>query len=69
MDFHAKWCAPCKWMEQTTFVNPDVSDMMQQNYISLKVDIDDVSGYELKSQYKCKIPAYHIDFLIRKDCS
>jgi len=54
VDFHAKWCAPCKWMEQTTFVNPDVSDMMQQNYISLKVDIDDVSGYELKSQYNVK---------------
>ncbi|MEZ4909779.1 MAG: thioredoxin family protein [Saprospiraceae bacterium] len=54
VDFHAKWCAPCKWMEQTTFVNPDVFTMLQQNYVSVKVDIDEVVGYELKSEYDVK---------------
>jgi len=54
VDFYANWCAPCKWMDETTFANNDVADMLNENFVSLKVDIDKFDGFELKQQYKVK---------------
>jgi thiol-disulfide isomerase/thioredoxin len=54
VDFHAKWCTPCKWMEQTTFKDESVAKLLNENFISLKVDIDDIHGFELKKTYEVK---------------
>jgi len=54
VDFYAKWCAPCKWMDETTFTDTKVSSMLNQNYVSLKVDIDEFDGFSLKQKYKVK---------------
>jgi len=54
VDFHAKWCAPCKWMDETTFTDRDIAKMLNENYVSLKVDIDEFEGFDLKQQYKIK---------------
>lgn len=51
LDFYADWCMPCKWMDQTTFRNPEVTGLLNENFVSLKVNIDEVEGYELKKQY------------------
>lgn len=52
--FYADWCSPCKWMDQTTFSNPSVSTFLSDNYISVKVNIDDFDGFSAKEFYKVK---------------
>ena len=52
--FHAKWCTPCTWMDQTTFKDSNVTNMLNSDFVALKVDIDDVQGFELKSIYEVK---------------
>jgi thioredoxin 1 len=54
IDFHAKWCTPCKWMEQTTFKDEQVANTLNESYVSIKVDIDEVEGFELKNTYDVK---------------
>lgn len=52
--FHADWCKPCQWMEQTTFSNHDVEHILKENFIKLKVNIDDFTGFELKKLFDVK---------------
>ncbi|HPQ20619.1 MAG TPA: thioredoxin family protein [Saprospiraceae bacterium] len=54
VDFHAKWCTPCKWMEQTTFSNEEISELLSRDYVAVKIDIDDFEGFELKSIYNIR---------------
>lgn len=54
VDFYAKWCAPCKWMDETTFIDPEVTEMLNTHYVPLKVDIDEFDGFNLKQKYKVK---------------
>lgn len=51
LDFSAKWCTPCKWMEETTFKDPEVIDKLKAEYIAVKVDIDEPQGAAVKSTY------------------
>ncbi len=51
IDFYAKWCTPCKWMDETTFSDPNVIKQLDNNYVAIKVDIDDMEGFELKSRF------------------
>ncbi|MBK9733655.1 MAG: thioredoxin family protein [Saprospiraceae bacterium] len=54
IDFHAKWCTPCKWMEQTTFKDEEVAKTLNTDFVAIKVDIDDMQGFELKKMYDVK---------------
>ena len=49
--FGAKWCLPCREMENTTFKNSKVLDFMDANYVTLSIDVDDFDGYNLKTYY------------------
>ena len=51
LDFHAKWCTPCKWMEKTTFKDERVLEVLNNKYVTIKVDIDDFDGFDLKEKY------------------
>ncbi len=55
VDFYATWCAPCKWMEETAFMDVEVKGLLKENYISVKVDIDDLDGYGIKEMYQVRI--------------
>ena len=55
IDFVASWCMPCRWMDETTFSDQQVSDYINANYIPIKVDIDDFDGFALKQQYNIKL--------------
>lgn len=52
VDFTATWCMPCRWMDETTFSDRQVLSYLRENYVSIKVDIDDFDGFALKQQYK-----------------
>ena len=40
INFHAVWCAPCKYMKKTTFSNPAVIAYLNEHFISIKIDVD-----------------------------
>ena len=52
MDFYASWCTPCKWMEQTTFTDSRVANALNDNFVSIKVNIDNVEGFQMKNKYE-----------------
>lgn len=54
VDFTAQWCLPCKWMEETTFSDNQVVSYMQENYVAVKIDIDDFDGFAWKQVYNIK---------------
>jgi thioredoxin 1 len=51
IDFYASWCTPCKWMEETTFRDREVSTFLMKNFVAIKVNIDDFDGFDLKTKY------------------
>jgi thioredoxin 1 len=51
LDFYASWCTPCKWMDETTFKDLEIKNLLEQKYIAVKVNIDDFEGFELKSKF------------------
>ncbi len=54
IDFYASWCTPCKWMDQTTFLDEEVAGVLNNNFISIRADIDNNTGYELKNLFDIK---------------
>ena len=40
LHFYAEWCAACKVMEEKTFKDPGVIASLNENYISIKVNVD-----------------------------
>lgn len=52
LDFHAQWCMPCKWMDQTTFNDSRVAELMNDGYVAIKMDIDETEGFNLKNKYE-----------------
>ena len=48
--FYADWCVPCKWMDETTFSDPDIVNKINNNFVALKVNIDDFDGFSLRQE-------------------
>ena len=55
VEFFADWCVPCKWMEETTYKDTEVVQLLKENYIAVKLNIDEISGYDLKQHYSVNI--------------
>lgn len=53
MDCYATWCGPCKFMSQNIFTQNVVGDFMNENFISVAVQMDRISkdGDETKKWY------------------
>jgi thiol:disulfide interchange protein len=50
--FTATWCAPCQIMERSVFPDARVKQLLAENVIPLKLDIDDEANAELAWRYK-----------------
>jgi thiol-disulfide isomerase/thioredoxin len=55
VEFYADWCVPCKWMEETTFADRGVQQVLEEDFIAVRVDIDDFDGFALKQHYNIRV--------------
>ena len=52
MDCYTSWCGPCKMMSSKVFTQNEVGDYFNQNFVSIKVDMEKGEGIELAKKYK-----------------
>lgn len=50
IDLTAHWCHSCKLMEETTFRSPEIIDLINKNYVALKINADRIDGKLLAAQ-------------------
>lgn len=43
--FYANWCLPCQWMDKNTFADAEVDVYLNEQYLAVKIDVDEVQGY------------------------
>ena len=51
IDFYTTWCGPCKKMASTVFPQPKVGEMMNDKFVSIKIDAEKGEGVNLAKQY------------------
>lgn len=51
LEFYADWCKPCKWMDDNTYSNGKLAEYIADNYIAVKINIEDFDGHALKEKY------------------
>jgi thiol:disulfide interchange protein DsbD len=61
VDFYADWCAYCVEMDEVTYQDPQVKEKLTENYVLLKLNVDD--NPELSQKYR----AYGLPIMIILD--
>ncbi len=51
VDFYTSWCMPCKIMEQGAFVDYDLADFMNKNFLNVRVNAEDGIGKTHKNNF------------------
>jgi thioredoxin-related protein len=51
VEFYAKWCKPCQWMDKHTYTDEQLARYVNENYLAVRVDIDDFDGFAWKQKY------------------
>ena len=62
VDSYTTWCGPCKKMSKNTFTDQTVGDYFNNNFISLKIDMEKPMGREFGQKYP--VSAYPTLFFI-----
>jgi thiol:disulfide interchange protein len=52
--FYADWCAPCKQLSATTFVDERVASMSNERFMVFKVDVEQFVGMDIAERYTVK---------------
>ena len=52
VDFDASYCATCRKMDESTYMNEKLADYMDENVIALRVDVQDFDGVMWSQQYE-----------------
>jgi thioredoxin-related protein len=53
--FSAKWCMPCKILEESTLNNPEIKAILSKDYISVKIDIENQKGHQWKDKFQVQL--------------
>jgi thiol-disulfide isomerase/thioredoxin len=51
IDAYASWCGPCRMMAEQTFTDTGVAKYMNENFMSLKIDVESEEGKLFQEQY------------------
>ena len=51
IDCYTTWCGPCKSMAKKTFVNKEVGQYFNKNFICLKMDMEEGEGPDIAMKY------------------
>jgi thiol-disulfide isomerase/thioredoxin len=51
VNFYADWCTPCKYLHEVTLQDEGVQHLIHDNFIPVRINIDDFDGFELKSKF------------------
>lgn len=54
LDAYTTWCVPCQRMDRRVFTDPEVGQYYNQNYISVKMDMDRPDAKQLIQDYGIK---------------
>lgn len=52
VDCYTTWCGPCKYMSKNIFTKDEVADFYNENFICLKMDMENGEGIELKKKWE-----------------
>ena len=65
VDAFAKWCGPCKAMAKNVFTQQKVGDFFNENFINLKLDMEEADGVTFGHKYP--VSAYPTLFFLDGD--
>jgi thiol-disulfide isomerase/thioredoxin len=65
VDAYTTWCGPCKMMSKNVFTHADVGAFYNENYVSLKIDMETTEGEAFQRTYP--VSAYPTLFFIGND--
>lgn len=54
VDFYTDWCLPCQIMEEEVYSQMNVSNYLNKNFISYKVNAEKLNGPDLSALYQVK---------------
>jgi len=52
LDFYTTWCGPCKWMDQDVFEMEAVANLLNENFVNVKIDAEKGEGPGLTQKFE-----------------
>jgi thiol:disulfide interchange protein len=55
IDAYTSWCGPCKKMAKTTFMDGEVGELFNENFINIKIEMEkDADGPDVARRYNVR---------------
>lgn len=51
ISFSAEWCLPCRFMEENLYNDSEIADLVNENFVAVKADVDAPQGQEWNALY------------------
>jgi thiol-disulfide isomerase/thioredoxin len=55
LKFGAKYCLPCRIMDESIWPNPDLAELVEKNCVAVAADIQTIDGKMLEQQYSVAV--------------